>query len=119
GVAGIAMHLRRRAEEDVPGDVDGPRGVPLSRRVTCPLSRLRGEGIRLRATGSRIPARPRALARAGVRSRVGVRGFCLCLCLCFCFLRKAALICPSGTFSRKREKGSKRAVPYYQPLLRR
>ena len=46
-----------------------------------PLSRLRGEGIRLRATGSRIPERPRALARAGgakqVRSRAGVRGlFC-------------------------------------------
>src|SRR5690606_25912928 len=64
-----------------------------------PLSRLRGEGMRLRATGSRIPERPRALARAGVRSRVGVRA-------CFLLQRaKAALIRPPGTFSREAGEG--------------
>src|SRR5690606_4309589 len=42
--------------------------LPFSPRA--PFSRLRGESMRLRATGSRIGERPRALARAGARSEV-------------------------------------------------
>src|SRR5690606_2517208 len=39
------------------------------------------------------------------RERVGVRGFCCCLCSRLRGAR-AALIRPSGTFSREREKGN-------------
>ena len=48
-----------------------------------------------------IPANAGIHPLSRLRERVGVRGFCLCIRI----RRRAALIRPSGTFSRRREKG--------------